>query len=90
MRSLAVIMVSLAASVAHASPEHPRESILPPGMRTLVIVDLKRDPDVRCVIPNCFTPPVQGMRVTRTPREARSQRRFERRLLSPSGRGRLE
>lgn len=72
---------------AHASSVEPRESILPPGMRTLTIVDLKRDPDVRCVVPNCFTPPVIR---DRTRRGSRSQREFERRLLSPAGRGRLE
>lgn len=67
---------------AHASSVEPRESILPSGMRTLTIVDLKRDPDVRCVVPNCFAPPAR--------RRGESQRRFERRLLSPFGRGRLE
>lgn len=91
------ILVGIAALVlwshiyAHASSAIPRESILPPGMRTLTIVDLKRNPDVRCVVPNCFAPP-QGVRVTRIPHhKARSQRRFERRLLSPGGpAGRLE
>lgn len=69
-------------SVASAAAADSRESILPPGMRTLTIVDLKREPDVRCVVPNCFTPP--------TRRLDESQRRFERRLLSPGGRDRLE
>lgn len=70
-------------SPAIAGPAPTTESILPPGMRTLMIVDLKREPDVRCVVPNCFAPPAR--------RRWESQRRFERRLLSPKGPpGRLE
>lgn len=79
---LALLMIAGSGPVIAATSQ-PRESILPPGMRTLTIIDLKRDPDVRCVVPNCFTPPV------RRPEESR--RRFERRLLSPKGPpGRLE
>lgn len=63
------------------APTLVAESILTPGMRSLS-VEITREPDVRCVIPNCFTPP--------PPRRSESRRRFERRLLSPVGKGRLE
>lgn len=76
------LAVALAAGPATAGTTTVTESILPPGMRTLTI-ELTRDPDVRCVIPNCFTPP--------TRHRGESQRRFERRLLSPNGPpGRME
>lgn len=72
---------SLLCADAGATMRLATESILPPGMRSLTVT-LDRDPDVRCVVPNCFTPPVR--------RREESQRSFERRLLSPRGKGRLE
>lgn len=78
--AIAAVMVGLTPAIAGPTPT--TESILPPGMLSMTI-ELKRDPDVRCVIPNCFAPP--------TRRRGESQRRFERRLLSPNGPpGRLE
>lgn len=81
MREVTIALLLILAAPPALAVGTERESILPPGMRSLTIT-LTRDPDVRCVVPNCFPPPVR--------RREESQRSFQRRLLSPAGKGRLE